>query len=250
MDDPQAIILEKWLQAKDTPVWQELIPFVTAQLLLKQFSPVLKQALQLGADAVELAAKCLKEYRNAARLDPQLEQEIAALRGLVGQSRYAKLEELLKAKEWKMANKETNRVMLQVQEKYSSDYFTSNDLREFPYDDLLTIDRLWVEISNGHFGFSVQIKRWEECGAPNANGKSYDNYKIFMEKVGWQTKGQFIYFNDLKFSQVDSPAGELPWVEGGKSGVGLGSVPYLAERLGNGRIRQLIPPDAPCDPSL
>ncbi|MEH1784569.1 MAG: GUN4 domain-containing protein [Nostoc sp.] len=28
------------------------------------------------------------------------------------------------------------------------------DIKEFPYQDLLTIDRLWVKYSDGRFGFT------------------------------------------------------------------------------------------------
>jgi predicted NACHT family NTPase len=228
MEDSQEIVLGKWLQAKDNPVWQEVIPFVTAQLLLKQFSPILREALKLGPEAVELAAKCLKEYRHAERLGPELEREITLLRGLVNQSRYANLEKFLEDREWKLANKETNRVMLEVQEKYASETLNSNDLRKFPCDDLLIIDRLWLKASGGHFGFSVQIKIWKESGSP----KKYNaDYEMFMEKMGWWKDGKFVYYPSLQFSQTDSLEGELPWLDGGKSGVGLGGVPYLAERI-------------------
>ena len=73
------------------------------------------------------------------------------------------------------------RVMIQVCGKEEGQALGRQDLETFPCTDLLTIDRLWVEASNGHFGFSVQKKIWEECGSPI--GYSND-YKKFYDKSG------------------------------------------------------------------
>ena len=48
--------------------------------------------------------------------------------------------------------------MIQVVGKEEGQGLSRQDLETFPCEDLLTIDRLWVEASNGHFGFSVQKK--------------------------------------------------------------------------------------------
>ncbi|MEB3293357.1 MAG: GUN4 domain-containing protein, partial [Synechococcales bacterium] len=71
----------------------------------------------------------------------------------------------------------------------------------------LTIDRLWVEASDGHFGFSVQKKIWEKCGSPMDYN---DDYKKFCEKVGWQRGGNWVKYGDLRFSPSLSLEGELP----------------------------------------
>ena len=72
---------------------------------------------------------------------------------------------------------------------------------------MLTIDRLWVEASNGHFGFSVQKKIWEEFGNPTDHD---DSYLEFMEAVGWKLGDDFVSYDDLKFSPSHSLTGELP----------------------------------------
>ena len=99
--------------------------------------------------------------------------------------------------------------MIQVVGKEEGQGLSRQDLETFPCEDLLTIDRLWVEASDGHFGFSVQKKIWEECGSP----MKYNNgYEKFMEKVGWQSGDDFVSYGYLKFSPSLSSKGELPYV--------------------------------------
>jgi hypothetical protein len=112
--------------------------------------------------------------------------------------RYAKLMSYLVAGQWREADQETFQVMLQVRNRESEGYLEVEDLQEFPCEDLLTIDRLWVEASNGHFGFSVQKKIWEECGSPMEYN---DDYKKLIKTCGWA---------DPKYSPSLSLAGELP----------------------------------------
>jgi hypothetical protein len=126
--------------------------------------------------------------------------------------RYDQLMSYLVTGAWKEADRETDRVMLEVKEKNSGDYLTVEDMKTFPCEDLLTIDNLWVTASNGHFGFSVQKKIWEKCGSPMSYN---DDYKKFMEIVGWRSGDNFVSYNQLKFSSALSPAGELPMGVGG-----------------------------------
>ena len=124
-------------------------------------------------------------------------------------SRYAKLMSYLVAGEWREADQETLVVMLQVRNRESEGYLEVKDLKEFPCEDLQTIDRLWVEASNGHFGFSVQKKIWEECGSPTTSGKEWDRFCVI---VGWQNSDATAYveYKDLKKNPSLSPIGELP----------------------------------------
>ena len=78
---------------------------------------------------------------------------------------YRKLQTLLKAGDWKAADRETYEVMIRAVGKQSGDWFTENELLTFPCQDLLTIDRLWVKYSQERFGFSVQKQIYVKCGA-------------------------------------------------------------------------------------
>ena len=77
-------------------------------------------------------------------------------------ARYHKLRDLLAAGEWKEADRETARVMLQVASREKEGWLRVEDRENFPCEDLRAIDKLWVKYSNGRFGFSVQKRIWLE----------------------------------------------------------------------------------------
>ncbi|AVH74225.1 GUN4 domain-containing protein [Nostoc sp. 'Lobaria pulmonaria (5183) cyanobiont'] len=147
---------------------------------------------------------------------------------------YTKLRDLLAAKNWKEADEETYRVMIQAVGKEEGDYFTNDELLNFPCTDLRTIDRLWVKYSNGHFGFSVQKEIYLSVGG-KADGKYYEKvWEKFGDRVGWRVKRNFfVVSNWINYSDViydtASPRGHLP---AGRSGIGF-SVSSLASRLVN-----------------
>ncbi len=82
-----------------------------------------------------------------------------------------------------------------------------------PCEVLSTINQLWVEYSNGHFGFSVQREIYQHIGVT----REYDakTWQRFGDTVGWRVDnkwiGQGCTFDNL------SPKGHLPvmgiWVE-------------------------------------
>jgi hypothetical protein len=171
---------------------------------------VIHKACESGAEATELAKVCLREYPRPdklSKLSPDLREMLQRLNTIVRDSTYAKLEALLKDGKWKEADAETYRLMITTVGKEDGQGFDRADLKNFPCEDLLQIDRLWVKASDGHFGFSVQKKIWQKYGSPmDCN----DNYKKFMEEVGWLSGGSFVNYRDLKFSTSNSLKGELP----------------------------------------
>ena len=52
------------------------------------------------------------------------------------------------------------------------------DVPKIPSTDLATMERLWLEFSNGNFGYSVQKRVWD---IENGN---FDN---FIRRIGWTT---------------------------------------------------------------
>jgi GUN4-like len=168
--------------------WKDVVLYYTG--LVKNPSNLVTRLLDQGNTS--LAAECLKE---AKRVDPAVREE---LNQRVKVDRYTKLEALLKAGEWREAARETYRVMIQVVGKEDGQELSPQDLETLPCEDLMTIDKLWVEASNGHFGFSVQKKIWEQC----SSSTSYNNvFQELIEAVGWQAP---------KFSLAHSLKGELP----------------------------------------
>lgn len=157
---------------------------------------------------------------------------------------YTKLRDLLKAGNWKEADKETYEVMIKAVGKKSGEWFTDNELLNFPCQDLRTIDQLWVKYSEGRFGFSVQKEIYLSVGG-KADGEYHrDAWEKFGNKVGWRENEGWIDYSQVKFS-TSAVDGHLPflfelwWWEWGvvlgvwKEGVWVSS---LASRLVNCNI--------------
>ncbi len=137
---------------------------------------------------------------------------------------YAYLRDLLQAGDWKEADQETTKRMLQAIGKKGWWQVKSRDLLNFPCVDLKTIDCLWVKYSNGKFGFSVQKQIYVECGA-ELDGEYPGNeiWEKFCDRVGWRIEGNYVSYRDLKKNLSFSPSGELPVIEDWVSLLDLGS---------------------------
>ncbi|MEA5625781.1 GUN4 domain-containing protein [Nostoc sp. UHCC 0251] len=131
-----------------------------------------------------------------------------------GKGKYAKLQNLLAAGRWKEADQETDKIMLAISRKVSkpkvSDFEgienpseDSNWIEKFPCKELHKINKLWLESSNGRFGFSVQAAILESLGGMQADhGAVFDDvYDQFNEQLGWNTS--------LNFT-LNAPQGHLP----------------------------------------
>ncbi len=125
---------------------------------------------------------------------------------------HTKLRDLLEVGDYKAADQETYEVMIRAVEKEPGDYFTSDELLNFPCKDLLAIDRLWVKYSQGRFGFSVQKKIYVECGA-QLDGKYLGDkmWQAFGDQVGWRVNGSWLSYTDVTFG-TSAPNGHLPMV--------------------------------------
>lgn len=97
---------------------------------------------------------------------------------------YSKLEQLLAAGKWKEADMETANKMLEVMGK--GNWPEAQDIENFSCSDLRAMNRLWVNYSNGRFGFSVQKRIYQNLGSP----KGYDDkvWGAFGEALGWKMK--------------------------------------------------------------
>lgn len=124
---------------------------------------------------------------------------------------YTQLRDLLKAEAWQAADKETYEVILRAVGKGPGDYFTQDELLNFPCEDLGTINRLWVKYSNGRFGFGVQTRIYAECGA-SLGGEDPDDkiWRKFTDRVGWRrVDGSYADYYSLTF-ETSAPWGHLP----------------------------------------
>jgi len=115
-------------------------------------------------------------------------------------NKYTKLRDLLAAKKWKEADKETANVMLNASSKESSSYLSEDDIKGLPTEVLRKINQLWVEHSGGRFGFSVQKTIYLEAS------KDYDR---LGDRLGWKKEGEWLRWGELNFSE-QAPKGHLP----------------------------------------
>jgi GUN4-like len=121
---------------------------------------------------------------------------------------YTKLQNLLAASQWKEADAETQLIMLKVANREQQGKFEQEDFQNFACESLHSIDQLWLEYSQGHFGFTVQKRIFEKVGGkPGVN--DYKAYCRFGEEVGWLVKNHWLLERDFQFS-LQAFRGHLP----------------------------------------
>ena len=70
-----------------------------------------------------------------------------------------------------------------------------------PVDILQILDRLWVESSQGQFGFSIQQQIWLSVGG-QPEQEDEEVYKAFGRRVGWYQRGLLTLANSGKDSET------------------------------------------------
>jgi hypothetical protein len=150
--------------------------------------------------------------------------------------RYRELVNYLASGSWKEADRETDKLMLKaVGEKAEQrGYLELEEIRNFPCEDLLLIDQLWVKFSGGKFGFSVQKQIWVEVGGKLDFGKvksaTLEAYQKLSDKNGWRVR-----YEDMTFD-TSAPTGHLPFANlpyALAQGWGTAAVSCLVSRLAN-----------------
>ncbi len=148
-------------------------------------------------------------------------------------TRYQNLSNFLKEQNFKAADQETTKIMLEVAGE-DRDNLTPGGISKFPCNALLVIDQLWLRYSNQHFGFSLQLKTYYEVGGTIDTIRAQDmkTLESFANKVGWldeKKKAKFDQYDSWDFS-LSAPQGCFPahwW----KSPYGIKMVTYFFTRL-------------------
>jgi hypothetical protein len=129
------------------------------------------------------------------------------------------LPQLLDKGEWRDADKETTKIMLQMANREREGWLDLGAFHRIDCKRLIAIDRLWVKYSNGRFGFSVQKRIWEYVGGnPTAN---HPIRQRFADRVDWRINGEWIENTDLVKGKIlidtsrltfalNAPEGHLP----------------------------------------
>ncbi|MEM1169615.1 MAG: GUN4 domain-containing protein [Cyanobacteria bacterium P01_H01_bin.35] len=144
---------------------------------------------------------------------------------------YSKLEKLLAEGKWKEADMETENIMLQVANRKSEAWLDNVSISKFPCSDLKKIDQVWVEKSNGSFGFSVQKPIYLETGNKPRNFQE-EAYKLFGKTVGWYQNENWLKYDQLAFDfPENSPKGHLPAPHRQRTSAALAPYHYLMDQL-------------------
>ena len=125
---------------------------------------------------------------------------------------YTRLRDLLAAGKWFQGDRKTANLLLKVANREEQGWLLNEDIENFSCQDLRTIDDLWVKYSNGHFGFSVQQRIWQEVGGKVDQATE----SLLGDRVGWRVKSKWLPYDndwlgygDLTFS-LNAPQGHLP----------------------------------------
>lgn len=126
--------------------------------------------------------------------------------------RYQRLEYLLKTAQWQEADDETVRVIAKLMPGHSSKHgCTSIEVSQISTKALRTINRLWLEASDGRFGFSAQKQIWQRIRTYQSHKPDFQRseYDIFVETVGWSNEAGRVYHVDFDYL-ITNPKGHLP----------------------------------------
>jgi len=142
--------------------------------------------------------------------EPNLEPEI-----------YGKLEDFLQNEQWKKADLETMRVLVEIADIFANPnqflkdrekitWLDKKEINNIPDEALRNIDKLWNEHTQGHFSFNVQLKIWSQY---QRKPHKFD-FKVYQDKfsqsIGWCNGKNWIKkYDGFNFSSEAKP-GHLP----------------------------------------
>lgn len=86
--------------------------------------------------------------------------------------------------------------------KNACGYLSDEEWKDFPCQDLETIDQLWTNYSKGHFGFSVQKTIYQSFGVTQEYEP--EAWRRFRTALGWDEQGRADYHS------LEAPRGRLP----------------------------------------
>jgi len=138
---------------------------------------------------------------------------------------YTKLRNLLAEGKWTEADFETYRVMVKVAGRESEEWLRAEDVENFSCQDLGTIDKLWVEYSNGNFGYSVQKQIYQSLGGTKERNQQV--WIAFADQVGWRKDGKWLNWWQTGFhNRGPYDRGYFPSLtpgdeKGGRTGIGI-----------------------------
>lgn len=126
-------------------------------------------------------------------------------------NRYQRLQIFLEAGDLQRADAETVQVILQEAREPNRENLTPDQIKRFPCSVLQVIDQLWLKYTGGRFGFSIQLKQYQEAGGTidSAIAQDTDVLRRFGDQVGWRENGTWKTIDQARYSAED-PVGCYP----------------------------------------
>lgn len=216
------------IESEDYEAWYIRASCVAWMQNSEQVLESLQKALELNLEECRERVNndsCFDFIRNNENFKALLEDSSVGID-------YSVLKQLLVEKRWEEADWETSKIMCEVvtivtylelseeeEEEFLSDpnnFFTelTDDLIEkIPCVDLNTIDKLWVEHSNGKFGFSIQKEIYQSLGGTQEfDGEIRDQ---FGNQTGWRVhdnNDNYVWrrSDEFEYDFEQAPKGHLP----------------------------------------
>lgn len=215
---------------------KQRFPHFCVEQKITSLTEVLKygdSGLELVIQALQDKSRQVQEHAYALlceRAEPSIQQVLQKYRSTFSaDGDCIRLGGLLAVGKWKEADQETTAIMLRMSESATTGLLKLKDIETIPRQVLHTIDQLWLECSQGHFGLSIQKDIWQEIGGSlNAD---YQTWYQFCNHVGWRANSYWVEYDHLTFC-LDAPKGHLPFLEVGGFGV-ITCLQTLFAQLGN-----------------
>ncbi|QMS88486.1 GUN4 domain-containing protein [Nostoc edaphicum CCNP1411] len=174
-------------------------------IIFEELRQIKEQISQLPSHVLETDSQTsiLKSLSDVQLHLSQLAAELTLVSHTSGID-YRKLQELLAEQKWQEADKETYSTMLKICDREGEGFLDSGEIQKFPRHDLYIINKLWVQYSEGRFGFSVQHGIWQ----------AKKDCKRFAYKVGWLASlanSEWVKYEEYTFT-LDAPKGHFPSV--------------------------------------
>jgi len=117
----------------------------------------------------------------------------------------AALNFLMESGNWKDADGKTDDLII-----FAGSTEAGFEIENISCRDLSSIDRLWVERSDGTFGFSVQKIILDEFASQPGHYDNDVNWEGFYEKIGWKEGEEWLIYSDVEFNPEEAKEGHLP----------------------------------------
>nr|MDZ8014738.1 serine/threonine-protein kinase [Nostoc sp. ZfuVER08] len=219
-----------WIWKKYLPKGTSITPKV-GQILDKLIQDYVKERYQLseevlkiinGVNSLSFTSKYIKTTISS---QPNYQNSSHNNLNTALTSNFNRLDELLASSRWQDANEKTFDILLKITDREKQGTLYLEDVEKLSCQDLHTIDNLWTQYSNHHFGLSIQKQIWQKNIRINQDVDQESLYR-FGTQVGWLrpkiARNELflnvdlffeekppIWFYDLNFT-IKAPKGHLP----------------------------------------